>query len=326
MPSLCELYRPDPHSTVSSLRSRHNDRSPMLKTTMQPPLIIVGMHRSGTTLVTELLSRLGLFVGLGRDRHGEASFFRRRNEWLLWRAGGSWDWPDPLATLIRDPALRARTVELLSADVRGVRFWGFTGGWPQLRPHRSPRVRSPWGWKDPRTTLTAPLWREVFPGSRLLQVVRCGVDVAFSLRARERRDHPRSGVLARPWLVQRVARGLGGAGAIRPSARCCDLDAGFALWASYVAAGEAALAAHDGPVLTVRYEDLLADPQGRLREIAAFAGLSPTADELTAATASVRRDRAFACLRDPEGSAAYERLRERSTMRALGYTEFVELA
>jgi hypothetical protein len=42
----------------------------------------------------------------------------------------------------------------------------------------------PWGWKDPRTSLTAAFWRDVLPGLRFVVCVRNPLEVAASLRAR----------------------------------------------------------------------------------------------------------------------------------------------
>jgi hypothetical protein len=43
---------------------------------------------------------------------------------------------------------------------------------------------SPWGWKNPRTCITLPLFREVFPEARLLHIVRNEDDIAESFMRR----------------------------------------------------------------------------------------------------------------------------------------------
>jgi hypothetical protein len=40
-----------------------------------PPVIIIGMSRSGTTMLVEMLEQLGLFVGRKKTRNNEAVFF-----------------------------------------------------------------------------------------------------------------------------------------------------------------------------------------------------------------------------------------------------------
>ena len=41
----------------------------------RPPIVIIGMHRSGTSIVTRMLEQLGLFVGKKKDMNHEALFF-----------------------------------------------------------------------------------------------------------------------------------------------------------------------------------------------------------------------------------------------------------
>ena len=41
-----------------------------------------------------------------------------------------------------------------------------------------------WGWKDPRTTITFPIWLQVFPKAKILHILRNGVDVAISIYRR----------------------------------------------------------------------------------------------------------------------------------------------
>ena len=61
------------------------------------PLIVLGMHRSGTSLVSRILARVGVHMGDDCNRHHESDFFRELNK-LLFRAGHA-DWDYPLAML-----------------------------------------------------------------------------------------------------------------------------------------------------------------------------------------------------------------------------------
>ena len=42
-----------------------------------PPIIIIGMSRSGTGMLAKMLEDLGLFIGKSKDRNNEALFFYR---------------------------------------------------------------------------------------------------------------------------------------------------------------------------------------------------------------------------------------------------------
>lgn len=63
------------------------------------PVLVIGMHRSGTSLVTRLLRDLGLFIGWRLDDNAEAYLFRALNEWLLREAGATWQTPAPVRRL-----------------------------------------------------------------------------------------------------------------------------------------------------------------------------------------------------------------------------------
>jgi hypothetical protein len=74
-----------------------------------PPIVIIGMHRSGTSMVTRMLESLGLFVGARKDSNCEARFFQRINRWLLDQTGSSWDNPQPIHYLLNNREVRAKT-------------------------------------------------------------------------------------------------------------------------------------------------------------------------------------------------------------------------
>ena len=57
------------------------------------PVVILGMHRSGTSLITSCLEDLGLFVGAIKDLNYESWFFLNLNNWMLRQANASWDNP-----------------------------------------------------------------------------------------------------------------------------------------------------------------------------------------------------------------------------------------
>jgi hypothetical protein len=58
-----------------------------------PPIIILGMHRSGTSMINGLLQRAGVFIGHRQlpSRQHEAVFFLRFNEWIFSQANATWD-------------------------------------------------------------------------------------------------------------------------------------------------------------------------------------------------------------------------------------------
>jgi hypothetical protein len=139
---------------------------------------IVGMHRSGTSLIAQLLKQSGLYLGsedrlLGgnvgnRDGHFEHFGFIELNDALLAHLGGSWEFPPELPSGWEQAAalepLRSRARDLLRS---------FAG-------------KSPWGFKDPRTTLLLPFWRSLIPNLCFVVCVRSPLAVANSLKARNK--------------------------------------------------------------------------------------------------------------------------------------------
>lgn len=142
--------------------------------------VVVGMHRSGTSAVAHTLAELGLLlpqtsdiIGAGPTNergHWEARALVKFDEWVLHHLGGSWSAPpdpDPGWEASADPdtaALRRQASQLAAVTL----------------------ARAPVVLKDPRLSLTLPLWRAVLDHQPCaVLVLRDPVDVARSL---ERRD------------------------------------------------------------------------------------------------------------------------------------------
>jgi 2-polyprenyl-3-methyl-5-hydroxy-6-metoxy-1,4-benzoquinol methylase len=134
------------------------------------------MHRSGTSLVARVLNDCGLYLGPDQElmkpnednREGfwENVRFVDLNEALLAALRGAWDRPPVIENgweeLPEIEPLRERALELVA----------------QFRPHE------PWGWKDPRSSLTLPFWRRLLPDLTIVACVRDPIEVADSLAAR----------------------------------------------------------------------------------------------------------------------------------------------
>jgi len=149
---------------------------------------VLGMHRSGTSLVTRILNLLGVDLGpderllepgpdnpLGFWEHEEIV---ELNDKILGLLGGSWHEPPAFEPgWERSPAL---------SGLRGV----------ALEMIRREFGRSElWGWKDPRACLTLPFWQLLIPGMRYVICLRNPVDVARSLARRDDFPAEKSGRL-----------------------------------------------------------------------------------------------------------------------------------
>lgn len=143
---------------------------------MGRPLIITGMHRSGTSFAAELLQACGLHIG-ERLFPGDAGNPR-----------GYFEDEDFLQVQ------RTMLIESCTPGEVGWPDWGWTEGehldsavferhLPALCALAATRAHLPlWGWKDPRTTLLLDPWLRVVPDARFLFVVREPWKVAASVR------------------------------------------------------------------------------------------------------------------------------------------------
>ena len=57
------------------------------------PLIVIGMHRSGTRLLAQLLEKLGVFMGADQQADSESVSFMSINEGILHQCGAFWSEP-----------------------------------------------------------------------------------------------------------------------------------------------------------------------------------------------------------------------------------------
>lgn len=273
------------------------------------PLVIVGMHRSGTSLVSGLLTALGVFVDpewppqpdggsvripsaeQRRNGYGEATVFRLANEALLAAADASWDYPEPFLARRGNPHFDERCLKALERRLQRNLRTGF------FEPFAASGC-AVWGWKDPRTSLTLPYWLRFFPGMHVVHVLREPAGVSQSIlrraaawaeqaaaspslyaRLRQAGSHPGA-------ACRRAAAKLGLTGPVRVPA--LDDARARTLQALYVREcrewGPRAAA-----YLEIRYEALLEDPASAVRDLARFADLTASPERLAAAARIVER-------------------------------------
>ncbi|MDP5030987.1 sulfotransferase family protein [Paraglaciecola sp.] len=143
-------------------------------------VIVLGMHRSGTSAISGVFANMGVFMGssLFKAQKGvnDKGFFENShiveiNESLFKKLESSWDDPlgvqkDILAFDLKTEELKAK--KLLTREYSGKTFWGI---------------------KDPRTSVLMPFWLKVFNDLKIkphyIIMVRHPYEVFRSL---ERRD------------------------------------------------------------------------------------------------------------------------------------------
>ena len=157
-----------------------------MKSNTNPPIMLAGMHRSGTSMVTDILQKLGLIVGSKLDSNHESLFFQRINIWMMSLLASSWDSPKSFENINDD--IKKNMVDqlnkLLNSRTNSIYF-----GWSSIIKRGAfDEINRPWGWKDPRNTFTSSIWKEVFPHLKAIYIIRHPIDTAESLFKRQKKE------------------------------------------------------------------------------------------------------------------------------------------
>jgi Sulfotransferase family len=140
-------------------------------------VVVLGMHRSGTSAVSRILNLLGADIGPESNLlteydnptgHWESKALVACNDRILAAFGRSWDFPPWLAPGWEHTPRASRLLPELAETFAAVYGSG------------------PWVWKDPRTCLTFPLWRRVLgTEARVVLVFRDPGAVVASVKRRD---------------------------------------------------------------------------------------------------------------------------------------------
>ena len=150
------------------------------------PILISGMHRSGTSMVTDILNKCGLLIGRKLDVNNESLFFQRINIWMMSLMGSSWDNPATFENINLEikKDIVSQLEDLLKSRANTLYF-----GWGSIIKKDSfYNIPNPWGWKDPRNIFTQGIWREIFPELKTVEIIRHPIDTASSLMNRQKKE------------------------------------------------------------------------------------------------------------------------------------------
>ncbi|PZD71752.1 hypothetical protein C1752_04447 [Acaryochloris thomasi RCC1774] len=210
----------------------------------QHPIFIVGAPRSGTTLLSALLSSHSR-IACGPESH----FFNKLASKEIDDAIQDDNWPNKAVSLLTSTKLSGQCVyELFGLKSDDIRVY-LTNRSPSLRvllealtvqhAHKLDKVR--WAEKTPNHLLCLPLIRSTFPGSPIIRIIRDPRDSAMSMRKL-------------PWASQSIL------------ANCYLWDAWFSSSHEFCV--------RDEETLTIRYEDLILSPKTVLSKICCHIGES----------------------------------------------------
>jgi hypothetical protein len=152
-------------------------------------IVVLGMHRSGTSCITRMVNLCGASLGdstiganeYNKSGHWEAAQGLEINELILRYSGGTWD--NPPERLLCAGFIRWKMREFLG------------------RLHREGTAV----WKDPRTVVTFPLWRPMLKRCMILAAYRHPLSVARSLQRRDGFDLERGLELWRNYNARLVS-------------------------------------------------------------------------------------------------------------------------
>ena len=152
---------------------------------IETPIIVTGMHRSGTTLLSKILDNQGISMGFKKEINNESIFFLKINTWLLTLVSASWDSPSDFNNFDN----KQKSIVLNKIKRLMISRLNFLHiGYFYLFFKKSLfNINNIWGWKDPRNTFTLDLWIELFPNAKIINIMRHPLAVSNSLLIRQKK-------------------------------------------------------------------------------------------------------------------------------------------
>ncbi|KXX70417.1 sulfotransferase [Flammeovirga sp. SJP92] len=136
-------------------------------------ICIAGMHRSGTSLFTDYLQQLGVFIG--KDLLGSASSNKR----------GHYEDKEFLKLHVEDLKLKGLDPDGLLHVKSPLYFEPSILRKAKDLVNRRNAEHSLWGWKEPRSVLYLQHWKEIIPNLNIIYINRPDIEIVDSLMRRE---------------------------------------------------------------------------------------------------------------------------------------------
>ena len=283
---------------------------------MIKPIIVIGMHRSGSTLLSKILEELDVFIGNDLDKYAESLFFQQINEWLLLQTRCSWDNPSNIKYIDNDyKNLLAEIVKYRLLNYKKNTFFG-----------KSKNIKKDffkmehlWGWKDPRNTFTLNIWSQIFQKPLLIHIYRNPVDVANSLSFRENAilantkiKHKNSKILSYK-LPQQALSNI--------SYKSTKLKGGFDLWKEYISQVLEINENHKN-ILHISYENLLKNTKQEILRISELLKIEITKEKLLKCNNLIDRNKIVKFTDDIELIEFYKTIKNNDLVKKMGYDSF----
>ena len=287
---------------------------------VHPPIIIIGMSRSGTSMLTRMLDELGLFTGKKLTRNHEAVFFREINDWLLTQSSGGLEDPGSIKYLLQDEEARSLYGEFVEFSMTTPHATSFLGFANYLKYRTPQNLDMPWGWKDPRNTYTLPFWLDLFPDAKVIHIYRHPLDIANSLITRRKRglsrlrDRHKS---FKPFYWYYLMHKFILKNRVFVDVRGSTLDESFSIWEEYLTEARSHVENLSDRAIEIKYEDFLERPSEILKNVAEFCELDASQSNIDNVASAANKSRAYAYLNDPELTAFSEKMSDK--LKSYGY-------
>ena len=284
-----------------------------------PPVIILGMHRSGTTLLTKILENLGLFIGWKKEKNYESIYFLKFNKWVLEQANITWDNLYNYR-FIHDPFFEKLTVALAEKYIKSIRRIEYLGLLKTLKYKSLKDLDFPWGWKDPRNIITLNIWLKVFPDAKIIHIYRNPIDVAQSLRNRVITFEK-----SFKWTIKRRLKFflLKGYIGYNLSLRTKDIYEGIKLWEEYISNVLDLEKKLGIDILHIKYEKLLESPFKEIRTIVNKINLKVEEKKIKRVINTINSNRKYAFLSNEELVEVYKTIKNNKLFKLLGYNNLL---
>jgi hypothetical protein len=283
-----------------------------------PPIVIIGMHRSGSSLLVKVMQEMGVFMGNDFDENNESRFFNRINDWMLLQAGASWDCPENFKYISDD--FKALMVEIIRNRLKSIHLKKYLGN----SNHSIKNQAFIWGWKDPRNTFTIKIWKEIFPGAKVIHIYRNPVDVISSLVKREISKIPAAGNRSRTGIKRKFySYNLPNRRFFYHSFKSLKLSENFDLWKTYVNKAFSPGQEDSTEVLQISYEDLLEKPEAIIGNIIEFCNLKTENRNHEKFLQTINKTRKFAFVKSPELVEFYKKIKNDELVDRLGYGSII---
>ena len=261
---------------------------------MNSPVVVVGMHRSGTSLVSRILDQSGVMMGKDLQEDHESLFFIGLNEWIYENAGASWERPAILSELTENELAMEAVNEYVSKRVSSRGSKAYSGRYLKKGLFD---MEGKWGWKDPRNGPALPVWKSIWPEMKIVHVTRHGVDVASSLKTRNASHWEGDVSRFRKWLPTYSWRSS--RAPIMRGQRSSTMEGALGFWSEQVEMEKGMLSDIEDKH-SIRYEDLLSDPKESLSKLYEYLSIEAEPQTISSIEGMIDPTRAFAYRKDPE--------------------------